>query len=84
VVGGGGTAFHRNVIQREISRVLVLTCLANQRCIATAEDNYALDNAFTLIEGQPQLWWCKVGQTRPLSLAFNYIRVVINIDLHRW
>ena len=50
----GGTIFHREVIQREISRVLVLNLLwQNKRCSRTAQDNFALDNAFALIEGHP-------------------------------
>jgi hypothetical protein len=39
----GGTIFHREVIQREISRVLVLNLLwRKKRCFGTARDIFAL------------------------------------------
>jgi hypothetical protein len=42
------------VIQREISRALVLNLLwQRKRCSSTAQDNFALDRAFSLIEGHP-------------------------------
>src|SRR5947208_16756403 len=42
----------------EISRVLVLNLLwQSKRCSRTAEEIFVLDNAFALIDGQPQLWW---------------------------
>jgi hypothetical protein len=48
------TYVHRRVIPREISRVLVLDLLwPTERCLGTAQDKYALDNAFALIEGHP-------------------------------
>jgi len=44
------------VIQREISRALVLNLLwQTQRCSSTAQDYFALDRAFSLIEGHPPL-----------------------------
>jgi len=47
----GGTIFHRQVIQREISRALVLNLLwQSKRCSGTAQDNFALDRAFSLID----------------------------------
>jgi len=49
----GGTIFHRDVIQREISRALVLNLSGTTRCSGTAEEIFVLDNAFALIEGQP-------------------------------
>ena len=50
----GGTIFHRQVIQREISRALVLNLLwQSKRCSGTAQDKFALDRAFSLIEGHP-------------------------------
>jgi hypothetical protein len=50
----GGTIFHRQVIQREISRALVLNLLwQSKRCSGTAQDKFALDTAFSLIEGHP-------------------------------
>jgi len=51
----GGTIFHRDVIQREISRALVLNLSGKTRCSGTAEEIFVLDNAFALIEGQPPL-----------------------------
>ena len=46
--------YHRRVIQREISRVLVLNPLwQKRRCFRTAQDNFVLDTAFVLIEGHP-------------------------------
>ena len=48
----GGTIFHRDVIQREISRALVLNLSGKTRCSGTAEEIFVLDNAFALIEGQ--------------------------------
>ena len=47
----GGTIFHRDVIQREISRALVLNLSGKTRCSGTAEEIFVLDNAFALIEG---------------------------------
>jgi len=41
------------VIQREISRALVLNLSGKTRCSGTAEEIFVLDNAFALIEGQP-------------------------------
>jgi len=42
------------MIHGEISRVLVLNLLwRTKRCSGTAQENYALDNAFALIEGHP-------------------------------
>ena len=51
----GGTIFHRDVIQREISRALVLNLSGKTRCSGTAEEIFVLDNAVALIEGQPPL-----------------------------
>src|SRR6266581_5784605 len=46
------------MIQREVSRVLVLNLSGkNKRCLRTAQDNYALDRAFALIEGHPLRPW---------------------------
>jgi hypothetical protein len=43
------------VIQREISRVLVLNPLwRKKRCLGTAQDTFVLDTAFSLIEGCPR------------------------------
>jgi len=50
----GGTIFHREMIQREISRVLVLNLSGQQRsCFGTAQDIFVLDSTFALIEGHP-------------------------------
>ncbi len=49
----GGTIFHREMIQREISRVLVLNLSGEKAVPRTAPDNYALDRAFALIDGHP-------------------------------
>ena len=47
-------SFHRRVIQREISRVLVLNLSGEHSgAYSTAQDNFALDKAFALIEGHP-------------------------------
>src|SRR6266498_1759988 len=51
----GGTIFHRDVIQREISRALVLNLSGKTRCSGTAEEIFVLDNAFALIEGHAEL-----------------------------
>ena len=54
---GGGTIFwfddlHRRVIQREISRVLVLNLLwRKKRCQKHRRDKFVLDTAFVLIDG---------------------------------
>jgi hypothetical protein len=50
----GGTIFHRWVIQREISRVLVLNLSGKKRCQKHRQDIFVLDTAFTLIEGHPR------------------------------
>ncbi len=53
----GGTIFHRGMIQREISRVLVLNLLWHdnpRRCLRTAQEKYVLDTTFALIEGHPR------------------------------
>ena len=53
---GGNDLPHRDVIQREISRVLVLNLLwQSKRCSRTAEEIFVLDNALALIEGQPSV-----------------------------
>jgi len=52
----GGTIFHRDVIQREISRALVLNLSGKTRCSGTAEEIFVLDNAFALIDGPQPLW----------------------------
>jgi hypothetical protein len=49
----GGTIFHRRVIQREISRVLVLILSGKKRCQKHRQDIFVLDTAFALIEGHP-------------------------------
>jgi len=47
----GGTTFRREMIQREISRVLVLKPLWRSKAVpGTAQDIFALDSAFALIE----------------------------------
>ena len=52
----GGTIFHRRVIQREISRVLVLNLSGNASGAKnTAGEKFALDIAFALIDGHPNL-----------------------------
>jgi hypothetical protein len=54
----GGTIFHREMIQREISRVLVLNLSGQQRsCFGTAQDIFVLDSTFALIEGRPFSIW---------------------------
>ena len=50
----GGTIFHRKVISVRFPEPWSSTSLANQRCLRTAQDNYALDRTFALIEGHPQ------------------------------
>src|SRR5438552_16292776 len=50
----GGPIFHRDVIQREISRALVLNLSGKTRCSGTAEEIFVLDNAFALIEASPR------------------------------
>ena len=61
----GGTIFHREVIQREISRVLVLNLSGEtKRCLKHRQDKFVLDTAFALIEGHPRfrvLWNDRVG-----------------------
>jgi hypothetical protein len=54
----GGTIFGKRsppqVIQREISRALVLNLsLARKAVPGTAQDTFVLDRAFSLIEGHP-------------------------------
>jgi hypothetical protein len=50
----GGTTFHREMIQREVSRVLVLNLSGKASgAYAPPRRNYALDRAFALIEGHP-------------------------------
>jgi hypothetical protein len=52
----GGTTFRREMVQREISRALVLKPLwQNKRCSGTAQDIFVLDRAFALIEAHPRL-----------------------------
>jgi len=43
----------RQVIQREISRVLVLNLSGKTTVLGTAADIFVLDSAFVLIEGHP-------------------------------
>ena len=49
----GGNDVHRRVIHGEISRVLVLNLSGKQAVLTHRPENYALDNAFALIEGHP-------------------------------
>jgi hypothetical protein len=42
-----------------ISRVLVLNLSGKKAVPGTAQDIFALDTAFILIEGHPQRWWCR-------------------------
>ena len=67
----GGTIFHRDVIQREISRALVLNLSGKTRCSGTAEEIFAHDSAFALIAGRPQF----VEMERRANLPAN---------LHAW
>jgi hypothetical protein len=53
------------VIQREISRVLVLNLLwhdIKQAVLAHRLGNYALDKAFALVEGNPHIFRRSSGQ----------------------
>ncbi len=49
----GGTVFHREVIQCEISRVLVLNLSGKASGAHAPPGQLRLDNAFALIEGHP-------------------------------
>jgi len=49
----GGTKLHRKVIQREISRVLVLNLSGGKSGVAHRSEEVCLDNVFALIEGHP-------------------------------
>jgi hypothetical protein len=49
----GGTIFHRRVIQREISRVLVLSLSGKKAVLSHRPVQLCLDRAFALIEGHP-------------------------------
>ena len=52
----GGTIFHRRVIQREISSVLVLNLSGNTNGAQKhRQDIFVLDSAFALIEGHLRL-----------------------------
>jgi hypothetical protein len=51
------TIFPRWVIQREISRVLVLNLSGKKAVQKHRQDIFVLDTAFALIEGHPQPWW---------------------------
>ncbi len=64
----GGTTFRRRVIQREISRVLVLNFWQKGRAHRTAQDNFVLDTAFALIEGHPATTYI-TGRSPPVSFA---------------
>ena len=46
--------FHREVIQREISRVLVLNLSGKQAVLKAPPGKVCLDKAFALIEGHPK------------------------------
>src|SRR5438445_2049083 len=69
----GGTIFHRDVIQREISRALVLNLSGKTRCSGTAEEIFVLVNAFALIEGQPPMEYllpaCCTGPNGPIPFT---------------
>src|SRR5437667_1007317 len=62
----GGTIFHRDVIQREISRALVLNLSGKTRCSGTAEEIFVLDNAFALIEGHPAIHYLQLSFAKRL------------------
>ena len=49
----GGTMFHREMIQREISRVLVLNPSGKKRCSGTAQDIFALTEPSLLSRRTP-------------------------------
>jgi len=49
----GGTIFHREMIQREISRVLVLNLSGKKAVPRHCSGHFRLDRAFSLIEGHP-------------------------------
>ena len=50
----GGMIFHRKVIQREISRVLVLNLSGQKKMrLQNRQGEVSLDKAFALIEGHP-------------------------------
>jgi hypothetical protein len=49
----GGTTFHREVIEREISRALVLNLSGNTTVLKTPREKFVLDRVFALIEGHP-------------------------------
>jgi hypothetical protein len=51
----GGTIFHRWVIQREISRALVLNLSGEKSGARHCTGYFCLDRAFSLIEGHPPL-----------------------------
>ena len=52
---GGGTTFRRKMIQREISRVLVLNPSGKKRCSGTAQDIFALTEP-SLLSRRTQLF----------------------------
>jgi hypothetical protein len=78
----GGTIFHRGMIQREISRVLVLNLSGKANgCSKHPQEIFVLDSAFALIEGQPPVvsssCTSSAGRvTESLSLT--------NDQMHRW
>ena len=49
----GGTMFHRWVIQREISRALVLNLSGEYAVLFDRTGKFCLDSVFVLIEGRP-------------------------------
>jgi hypothetical protein len=63
----GGTQVHREVIQREISRVLVLNLLWQTTRSKNRCGEVLLDKAFALIEGHPPTYVLK----RPRAASGN-------------
>jgi hypothetical protein len=63
----GGTTFHREVIEREISRTLVLNLSGNTTVLKTPREKFVLDRVFALIEGHPLCPWRKHGPAPLIS-----------------
>ena len=51
----GGAMFHRWVIQREISRALVLNLSGEYAVLFDRTGKFCLDSVFVLIEGHPPM-----------------------------
>ena len=76
----GGTQFHRRVIQREISKPLLLNLLwPTLAVLDAAQEISALDNAFALIEGHPPAQ-CASTAVQKIMLAQSFWRFCEKAD----